>query len=1396
MSSNPDRQIIIELVVRTANPALLEGLDMWLRLGLLSDSMVRRICEQKLVCAVPPPLTAPTPALEAESTLQTTPLQTTALQNVALQNVGSQTDFLPPTESRSSPGSARPPVRSRSPQPERAPSLVNQAMQSFMAEVSVIWLLFLGVFLVVVSSGVLAATQWRNVSPIGQYAILFAYTTVFWLVSTWTSRQERLQLTTRMLKIAALLLVPVNFWMIDGFRLWNSGMGIAVAGIAALLLTFLTLHLLKPNPSWGMTGTAIALSWLHWGWSWQGLPFAAVYLGTIGAAVAIVLQDQDSRIGRTAEQIRAAAEPSEAPPQSRHHTAPPLNTIAVTFSAFLLIGRALLMNKVPVEQLGLAIGMSGWVIGWLARRDRAWQLLNIGGILLLLGWAISINTTPPWQAVVISGLAIWLLIDRLRRYSNTDSLTILWLVGLQICWLLWRMIPEALQQQIVDFAQQFAGTQGLPIALLGLGLFPYVLFTIVAAVQFRHWQQPALALRNEQLALGLGIILVGISCFNPGVRTLNLILSTVTLLWVGRKRPLLSPWLVYLIHATGIAAISSLINWQFPTLNANHWAAISTASLLGEWLACAWGTKQEAQRQRRRRASEPATTSFPAVLPAISSPWLASTWHYGVAFAVLSYLLLWNEFAGNQLFNTSKPWGWLSLAAPIALTILGHLPRFMATQLASWLSVVAVIFMQPFLFSSPLERFASLAIATLLMVLNTRQLRHWLAAILTIGFSLTFASILISDTAGKSLTFAGVLCLLAIATLLLWLFRGWLLPKPGVLAKIYRDAVDGWAIAIAFTTLLTLSLWLFLIYINLDSPDWRHSLSAAILFGATSYRTYRSRKIAFHLSLLAAAWSLELVALSGISLFSRSTDKIGIANLALGLATQLIGNQWIAQWTRHSTNSRSLADTSDRPTPPAQPSSTPSPQPNNFFSLHLIPLLYAALGLLLQHSTFTATTGLYTLIAALIGIGIGRRQPSLKGITVLSLFIGSVGAFELLIYQLSQAKGGSGGDAIVLCSALALGLAVLYHLGRRILLRSLRLTTSELLTTAHVHWFVSNGLLAVALALPLSNPGKWLWIGISAALAAYALGMGNLRWFADSNRRNAEQPTTTAASPPNRLLPATTWTFVGILEFLVAFAHALYLIIPLSTLVDWAGAIAAIIAVLLYISPWQRWNYDWQPARAIATILPGTIIVLMSVGTNIQSLLIVAAFYAWLATVESQPRISYLSILLGDWAILRWLNILGSNEPLFYATILGLSVLYLAQVDPALTNQEDREKRHWVRCAGSGLMCLTAFYQSQIGITELAPVLVGFIAIAFQLSFILAGIFLRIRAFLYVGTATFLIQVLWQSWSFVSDYSPLLWALGIVAGLALIWIAATFEARRTQMNTLLQQWMTELNNWD
>jgi beta-lactamase regulating signal transducer with metallopeptidase domain len=208
--------------------------------------------------------------------------------------------------------------------------------------------------------------------------------------------------------------------------------------------------------------------------------------------------------------------------------------------------------------------------------------------------------------------------------------------------------------------------------------------------------------------------------------------------------------------------------------------------------------------------------------------------------------------------------------------------------------------------------------------------------------------------------------------------------------------------------------------------------------------------------------------------------------------------------------------------------------------------------------------------------------------------------------------------------------------------------------------------------------------------------------------------------------------------------------------------------------------------------------VLTCWGIGIQSLLLVAAFYAWLAKAENRIRFSYLSILLTDWAILRLLIDWNVSELLWYMTVPSGTLLYIAQVDPSLRSRSvheahspsDKEKRHILRSLATGLFCLTAIYQSDPSWWQ------GILTIALGFALIIIGLTLRVRAFLYIGTLTFIIKVLRQLWLFINNYSLLLWALGIVVGLIFIWIAATFEARRSQALALVQYWISELETWE
>ncbi|NEP15306.1 MAG: hypothetical protein F6J97_00120 [Leptolyngbya sp. SIO4C1] len=323
--------IQLDLSSEQVQHQLLAGLDSWVRLGLLSESQIR-----ELAATLSEPVPAVQPAAPMTDFVSTTPADEAAED--------SSEDLFEPVRAAFS----------------------WLSLRSLLDEISVIWLLFLGVFLVVVSSGVLAASQWQSFSPVGQYAILFTYTLAFWGASVWAQRQAHLQATSRMLALTALLLIPVNFWMIDALSVLSSLLGLGLGGLAAIVLTGLPFKLLTHRSN---TLNLVGLSWLHWGWGWLSWPLIATYLGTVGTAANLTYQDryQDQRSG-SAE----VAAPSSSPALS-------FDGLTVALAVLILLVRSLLIVQVPPHQLGLAAGLCGWLLVWLTRHQPAqavWGLLE------------------------------------------------------------------------------------------------------------------------------------------------------------------------------------------------------------------------------------------------------------------------------------------------------------------------------------------------------------------------------------------------------------------------------------------------------------------------------------------------------------------------------------------------------------------------------------------------------------------------------------------------------------------------------------------------------------------------------------------------------------------------------------------------------------------------------------------------------------------------------------------------------------------------------------------------------------------------------------------------------------------------------------------------------------
>ncbi|MBE9129284.1 DUF2157 domain-containing protein, partial [Coleofasciculus sp. LEGE 07092] len=268
--------------------------------------------------------------------------------------------------------------------------------------------------------------------------------------------------------------------------------------------------------------------------------------------------------------------------------------------------------------------------------------------------------------------------------------------------------------------------------------------------------------------------------------------------------------------------------------------------------------------------------------------------------------------------------------------------------------------------------------------------------------------------------------------------------------------------------------------------------------------------------------------------------------------------------------------------------------------------------------------------------------------------------------------------------------------------------------------------------------------------------------------------------------PSDFWIYAGLTEVAATGVYARLTWTQLSIFDPWRVIIACAIAFFLYQFPWRRWGWNSTPFQHYALVSP-----LLTVWLNFQiissiSLLAVAGFYAWVAKRRSNLRWTYVSLGFIDWAIARWLENQSLTEPLWYATAIGLSLLYIAQVDPDLRMPHSRQARHYLRLLGSGIICLTAFWFHQD--TGLIPGIISVITI-------FAGLGLRVRAFLFVGTGTFLLTVFYQLVVLSFRYPFSKWVIGLIVGILFISIAANFERRREQIISMLQNWIAQLQEW-
>ncbi len=1313
----PNDRLKIELLIDAAHPDLLEGLDEWLRLGLISDRQVLLLAKNQL--CQPLPMTenpfmaqaiAPPPSRKVVTPPPMAIPAATEDDPFPALNAAPTPRPTPPT----TPPTTTPKRTITAPPPPRQPSWGEQVLESFMAEVAVIWLLFLGVFLVVASSAAIAAIQWRSITPVTQYSILLGYTLAFGGAGLWAGAQAKLKVTGRMLQIATLLIIPVNFWMMDGFHLWGSATGWIMMAIGSIALGLLQWRLLQTSSPLNQANSLL-LNALQWGWQLSFVPISFTYIGTVATAFVQAIAQRSRN-----------TEEEDDPRRS-------LSTIAIGFATLLLVSRAVFVTGVPLSRFGLALGIVGWLFYWLDRDEFGTLWQQIGAALLGMGWLISFlpdaeavasGFDPLWQTLAISGLGLWALADRFHRFWEKSALLAFWAIGLQTYALLRVIFPPGMRRSIMTTLQEAANLQAGAFELTGIGFSGYILFTLALAHYLQSTPRPRLAVLTKQLALGLGLVLALPSLFSPLVRAIYFSFAAAIVLFYWwredlqvRHMPRSSATvqhhpLIYLAHVSGVIGIISWIQWSIPNLRAQDWASILLVGALLEW-----------------------------GLAAVSRDkfWQKSAWFIGVAQATCAYPLLLQsiDMSGHAAYN-GLPW----LAVPTALTGLGTIPRIAYRRESSFLSIIAALLSLLITFTDLNPLLIALAVSTVLLVINTHQLRHISIAAIGIGTGLMYSGLQSWSLFGRPEPRWYVLGM-AIALWLLWLLRDALdrwdrrqtdTTEQVPTALLFLDAANGWGIAgaLAIGTILGSCVFVGLIDAMAGLPWHELTIAGAVAFIAILYRISQQPT---NLGLWGLAIGAELLINLTAEWLDAPLAYRLISTMILAFGTLLIG-EW---WQRDP----------DRST--------------HWTSFYGVPLFYGAMALLLGHLEFTATTGLATIAVACLALTLGRRSPKLLAASSLGLVGITIGAYEWLIHFLMQSTGGNAGDGITLLAMLPATLGLAYSGLKKPLNRFFHIPRSGVTIASLLHWALGSTIGLAAPFFGLSGLGEWLWIGTIAILAITVTWQGRRK---------------------------SILIYPALLQWSSAIGYLLHQFLPEAFLLSWLGLFAAIFMGVIYLLPWQDWGWDEQPWHDGSLGLPLIAATLTMPHITVPTLLLIGGGYGLLAWQQQRIRLSYWGVGFACWGLWRWLAELNVSEPVWYVGVFSLALMYLIEVEPAFQVANARQQRHLMRCGAIGMFCLTLFYQGTI---------TGFwsvITVVIALGLITVGLLRRTRAYLYVGTLTFLIAVLRTLWIFVLDYSLLLWAIGIAIGILLIWIAATFESRRSQTIAFVQYWLDELGEWE
>ncbi len=191
---------------------------------------------------------------------------------------------------------------------------------------------------------------------------------------------------------------------------------------------------------------------------------------------------------------------------------------------------------------------------------------------------------------------------------------------------------------------------------------------------------------------------------------------------------------------------------------------------------------------------------------------------------------------------------------------------------------------------------------------------------------------------------------------------------------------------------------------------------------------------------------------------------------------------------------------------------------------------------------------------------------------------------------------------------------------------------------------------------------------------------------------------------------------------------------------------------------------------------------------SIQTLFWTGVFYSLVAYIRRERRYGYIAVTvfnIGLQALFIWQGIRFGLHPQVFIAPIGLTLIGIAHLN---RHEMDKQALSLLR----SFACAVIYASSAVELHTFGGWVAPVILAGLSILGILAGIALRIRPFLYLGTGFLLIDIFVQIYTAGRVNTWIWWTSGIILGLAILILFAYFERKRDQVLTLLKS----LKSWN